>query len=393
MTSYFCPEVPTPFCVLTEKEISRTLETILNPVNTSPKIPSFLHDSNDKHLFSLPNEDFRGFKYEDQFCRLVEKYLDINCHDHVLFIQAKGEQDCMSTSLNAFDQSQVRKIEWNKVLEYKFCLLEKVDVFEMDCSKLLLNPCTERSLKLNEEDNLTDLIDFNSLVKHNPTGKYDKIIMKNCAKYLHNNYSHFCKFILKYFKEPIQHENSLLIVQRVSDLNTLPFYSEIKTKWSQADINYVDLIHIMQTEYFSLQFNVEILRFIKACKSKWYKELRDKFPYPMNQNCLLDIKNSVVTGEDDENRRKKCGFMNGIRELNEGIFKYQESNKQIELTDRLLFIGAYCHSSREKQMSLSAQEFKMKSMYSSKRDKQLNKDIQKLSMEITEDLKPFLKLK
>ena len=60
--------------------------------------------------------------------------------------------------------------------------------------------------------------------------KYDKIIVKNCLKFYENDFKGLCNLFLNLFKNHKQFDNSLLIIQRIADLNTLPFYSKVISK-------------------------------------------------------------------------------------------------------------------------------------------------------------------
>ena len=84
-------------------------------------------------------------------------------------------------------------------------------------------------------------------------------------------------------------------------------------------------------------------------------------------------------------------ILHGIRQLNEGVFKYQQINNYVELNDRLMFIGAYHAISRERTLAERIKTQKQKKPYDKKLDMELADQIKKLHMEITPDIRAILK--
>ena len=136
----------------------------------------------------------------------------------------------------------------------------------------------------------------------------------------------------------------------------------------------------MQNEFFNIKFDIENLKYMIDCKSTWYRHLKEKYPYPLNQNETI-IKESSFSDEE---------IRHGIRELNESVFKYQQINNYIELNDRLMFIGAYHAISRERTLAERIKSQKQKQPYDKKIDLELTDQIKKLHMEITPDLRAIL---
>lgn len=128
-------------------------------------------------------------------------------------------------------------------------------------------------------------------------------------------------------------------------------------EWAKADTEYLKFIETMKNNCFSIRFNIETVKCYINCKSQWYSNLREKTIYPLNEK-------SVVSNE-------RIDLINGIRELNEGLFKYQEDGSNLEISDRMLFIGA---TSLKNQIKMD--EFVI--------DKQLNKCNFKTEREINE---------
>jgi hypothetical protein len=175
---------------------------------------------------------------------------------------------------------------------------------------------------------------------------------------------------------------SLLLIQRLCDLNTLPFHTKVKNEWMESDGKFIKFMQTLQNEFFTIRFDIETLTFSYDCKSTWYSNLKNKVPYPLNQGNMLVNEDSVQHKE----------LLHGVRELNEGVFKYQQINNYIEVKDRLIFIAANREFS--KAASLEEEKLKMKrykkSIYDKKTEDKLNNDIKMLKMEITPDLRPIV---
>ena len=142
-------------------------------------------------------------------------------------------------------------------------------------------------------------------------------------------------------------------------------------------------MHTMQNEFFNIKFDIENLKYLIDCKSTWYRHLKERYPYPLNQNDTI-IKDSSF---DDQEIR------HGIRELNETVFKYQQINNYIEINDRLMFIGAYHAISRERTLAERIKSQKQKPVYNKAVDLELTEQIKKLHMEITPDMRALLNVK
>lgn len=115
-------------------------------------------------------------------------------------------------------------------------------------------------------------------------------------------------------------------------------------------------------------------------KAKWYSHLKQNYTYPLNEGV------SII----NEKSMQRIEVVNGIRELNEGFFKYQNVNDNIELFDRLLFISAY-HRGNEK---LVQAERKFKDIKDHKvsitKQNLLRDEVMQLSMQITSEIKNIL---
>ena len=144
------------------------------------------------------------------------------------------------------------------------------------------------------------------------------------------NQKYFCEYLNTMLKErSVSPKASMLFIQNVNGMSTLPFHSQIYHEWAGNDVNYMRFINTLKNECFTVRFNIENLKCLIDSKSSWYCKLKNRAIYPLNQNGFI----SSDSLED-------FGLLNGIRELNEGVFKYQPDQKALELNDRVLFIGA-----------------------------------------------------
>lgn len=132
----------------------------------------------------------------------------------------------------------------------------------------------------------------------------------------------------------------------------------------------------MKRQCFSIRFNIETIKCYVDCKSQWYSNLKDKSIYPLNHG-------SIVSQEFLED----SGLLNGIRELDEGIFKYQENGNDIEISDRMLFIGGTLLKPIQPPVSDQARAKRQKQGYNSQMDFDLNNEIKDILYEIAPQCK------
>ena len=386
MTSFFGPEVPEPFCVTSERHISSSLDQIMARGEYKA-----LRKKYEKRYNEI--EHHSAVKYEKDLCSIINKYLEIDCDHDVLFMRCEGDETAKEDGQE--DLNDPYTFDWPAIIARKFCLTKSVDQCVISVprrrseSKSLLNP----NLSLTSSEILAQDSPFeckylvqgkaSELSTSTPPKKYDKIIIKNCLKFFEENSKYFCEYIMTLFKEVIQYKTSMLFIQRVHDLNTLPFYHQIQQDWSRNDTKYSKFMQEMQNEYFSLKFDIEVLKCIIDCKSTWYRLLKEKHPYPLKQNPLIIDENTV---------NKRSELVHGIRELDEGLFKYQKFDNMLEFNDRLLFIGAFHERSRTATLAERIRESKTKKQHSISTDLAINTEINKLSMEITPEIQDILRL-
>ena len=138
-----------------------------------------------------------------------------------------------------------------------------------------------------------------------------------------------------------------------------------------------------QKLYFTLTYDIETFKNILACKSSWYKQLVENTTYPLNLPSVVDkstrVKNSA-----------KCQLrLEDIRELNEGVLKYQPFDESVEITDRMLFLGAHRPIDRENVLIERIRQ-------SSRRggeyvdDREAEKMFRTLHLEITPDIRDLV---
>ena len=229
MTSFFGPEISTPYCVMSERDMHKSMN------NT-------FHANKTKHDMKRANGEWSeldyisSMDYENKVCHTVCKYLDIDCFDKILYIRARGDEDPRTNAAEQNETSYFDKYsnstvkDWPKIFEDNYSLVKPVDVAEVS-----LDPSFVETVELSEAE-LKPRFKFTFVREHSKEKKYDKIIIKNCLKYFDKNHKYFCRFIMEHFKEQIQKNTSLLIIQRVCDLNTLPFYTSINKEWEANDV-------------------------------------------------------------------------------------------------------------------------------------------------------------
>jgi hypothetical protein len=110
---------------------------------------------------------------------------------------------------------------------------------------------------------------------------------------------------------------------------------------------------------------------------KRYSHIKDKSSHPLNS--------PRKSGQNDNESKE---FLEELRELNEGVFKYQKIGDSVEICDRLLFITGLLENDGE------IAELKRKKKYSKDKNNKsdsaedMDKEIQRLKLEITPSLKP-----
>jgi len=89
----------------------------------------------------------------------------------------------------------------------------------------------------------------------------------------------------------------------------------------------------------------------------------------------------IISDEHVEND----GLIGGIRELNEGLFKYQDTGTNLEISDRMLFIGATLlkkHIHSENMLEIVKNKKKEATVYDAKREIDIEEEIKSIRHEI-----------
>ena len=111
--------------------------------------------------------------------------------------------------------------------------------------------------------------------------------------------------------------------------------------------------------------------------------MKKKLIYPLNQNSMLVNERAIDSRGE---------LIHGLRQLNEGIFKYQPEDNYVELIDRMLFIGTYHTFDRKIALAerIKSNKLKKHESHDPKSDIKLDNEIRTLYMEITPEIRPIL---
>ncbi len=106
-------------------------------------------------------------------------------------------------------------------------------------------------------------------------------------------------------------------------------------------------------------------------------------------NFRFDENNSIIPRDNITN----SDILTGIRELNEGIMKYQDVDNCIELNDRMLCISAYYRLNErfylaERKHNMYSKRNKLK--LSVREENELKYEIYQVSMQLTADISDLI---
>jgi hypothetical protein len=254
--TFFGPENPTPFCVVTENEIldHHENDSLLTSLQTRPK------SNSNRYSFEPTN------KYDQEFSQILDKHLEIECRDEILFILSDGDDGSF--------RSHKRSLQnWPKLIEKEYCLLKPID--QCVLQPLPVKKMSSLEYALSGDDDKVPFFKCHFSNPNNSNKKYDKIIVKNCIQLFDDdNYKKFCQFIEPFIKcgnkIGLKFKPSLLIIQRVCDLNTMPFASGVIDEWSINETKYIKLMETMQGQSFTVNYDIEIVKFLINCKTEWF---------------------------------------------------------------------------------------------------------------------------
>ena len=212
--TFFGPETPAPFAVISEAYFQDAID---------------LFDSDlvsDTHSEAIDD-------YDVNLCNIIKNYLDIDCMDDVLFVKCVNKDDVTDFKGDWCMASNAKIIKnWPKIFEKKFSLVKPIHMCQIshqvdENEKLSIKYTYYQIITKYENSVDTGSSKFKIEAEIIEPKKYDKIIVKNCLKFYENNFTEFCHLFVNLFKTHKQIDNSLLVIQRIADLNTLPFYTRV----------------------------------------------------------------------------------------------------------------------------------------------------------------------
>ncbi|XP_067935904.1 uncharacterized protein [Watersipora subatra] len=242
---------------------------------------------------NYPEEDqYRfGQAYEEAMFSLIHTHLELGTTDRFCYI---GEE----------------KGSFSPLVERKFCLVNPVTTILPNIQK---GGSTQSAVTTSTrvDDYFRNASSECSSLKKN---LFDRILIKDCIQDLTSNmYSLFSQL-----KLCLHGEGKLLIIHRPGMLNTLPLPKKMVKEFESKDVDIGPILNALQDAGFDVKWDIEICPIIMP-KVKWLSMLQEKHP--------ADLESS-----DD------AVIRNAIRELTEGMFKYE--GDIVQFTDRLLFISA-----------------------------------------------------
>ncbi|KAH9496216.1 hypothetical protein Btru_010516 [Bulinus truncatus] len=149
--------------------------------------------------------------------------------------------------------------------------------------------------------------------KSNSEAKYDKILIKDCVRYLADPQTTY-----RNMAASLAPHGKIVIIHRSGDLNSLPYFQDAKQRMEQIETPYSSIIEDLQASRLDVTWELECLP-VRMSKKKWLAMMKEQFPPQMEALSRTEI-------------------LCGLRELTEGILKYEWD--MVEFVDRLLFITA-----------------------------------------------------
>ena len=276
-SNYLGPEIPKPFALISE-EYQQQLA-----------IPNYPEE--DQYRF--------GQAYEESMFSLIHTHLELGTTDRFCYI---GEE----------------KGSFAPLIERKFCLVHPIKTIAPNLSALTqqstagANPAITYGVCNSNVDEFFKT--SSSQCSTQKTHLFDRILLKDCIQSLTQNmYALFSQL-----KACLHEEGKLLIIHRPGMLNTLPLPRTMVKEFEGRDIDIGPILNALQDAGFDVKWDIEICPIIMP-KVKWLSMVQEKHPADLESSEDLVIRNA-------------------IRELTEGMFKYE--GDVVQFTDRLLFISA-----------------------------------------------------
>jgi hypothetical protein len=238
--------------------------------------------SKNKSRYDATQEDL----FECELLGALSKLIDIDCDHTICYIDCTA--DLKSNG------------EWIELLQKKFCLMRPIFYV---CCELLNDNCKDEILAKLEKC---------------PCKDFDIIIIKNCIQHIKSPES----FIETVFENYCQAKDSasVVVVQRLFKTN-LPFYDLVYKVWSENDFNIESFIKTLSLQNFDVNCRIEQLE-CDLSKMKWLFSMAKKSIYPLN--CIK---------HDDARSSNE-----GVREICEGMFKYNDDRSTYVFRDCLAFL-------------------------------------------------------
>lgn len=275
-SNYLGPETPSPFALISEQYQQQL---------TIPNYPE-----EDQYRF--------GQIYEDSMFSLIHTHLELGTTDKFCYIgQEKGS--------------------FAPLIERKFCLIHPPK--SIAPTTFGTNSYSKQSSTLAYKPTGGTNVDefFRDTASHCSTMKkylFDRVLLKDCIHHVTSNmYTLFSQL-----KTCLNEEGKLLIIHRPGMLNTLPLPKHMVKQFEGNDVDIGPILNALQDAGFDVKWDIEICPIVMP-KVKWLSMLQEKHP--------ADLENF----ED-------IMIRNAVRELTEGMFKYE--GDMVQFTDRLLFISA-----------------------------------------------------
>ncbi len=267
------PESPRPFSVISEVDLRHRLSV--------PHVPEY-----ERYQF--------GPTYEQRMCELIHKHLELDPADLLCYVgDAKG--------------SIV------PLLQERFCLLTPPT--EVSPGHIHYEESPNHHLvpikvpEVGVESYFRQIAESGKRTE----GTFDKILLKDTLRFMDDSAQ-----TMRHVVRALDDYGRLLIIQRPGALNTLPVFAEAKTRMTEQEGSYTNIIRHLQSCGLDVTWELECLP-VRMPTRKWYGMVAERFPPQMES-----VSRSQV--------------LSGLREMSEGVLKY--SGDEVEFVDRLLFVTA-----------------------------------------------------
>lgn len=276
-SNYLGPETPKPFSLISE-EYQQQLA-----------IPNYPQE--DQYRF--------GQAYEDSMFSLIHTHLELGTTDRFCYI---GEE----------------KGSFAPLIERKFCLVHDPKTISPNVSSFQQQngKSGTEAITYGFPNSCVDEFFKNASSQCSSLKKtlFDRILLKDCIHCLTGNmYSLFSQL-----KTCLHEEGKILIIHRPGMLNTLPLPKNMVKDFEARDVDIAPILNALQDAGFDVKWDIEICPIVMS-KVKWLSMVQEKHPADLESSEDIVIRNA-------------------IRELTEGMFKYE--GDIVQFTDRLLFISA-----------------------------------------------------